>query len=486
MAHGLSVLLFSTVAFSSVATTQNQTLANCLQRGKTNDTIILPDSPTYNEAASFTFNRRLLYQPAAIVYPNTAQDVQKYVKCAASSGVAVVARSGGHSYGSYDLGGADGSLVVDLGNMTSVVVHDDGTAYAQTGNKLSTLAQQLWDQGKRSIPHGFVGTVGTGGHISFGGYGAWSRLHGLAQDRVIGAEVVLANGTLLTVSKDNHPDLFWAVRGAAPSFCIVTEWIFATLPTTSDVVPYVITFPKNLTYEQISEIHQHWQDIVVAAPDQNWLATRVERDISTPQDLVLTLRGWWFGTQESFNTYAANWTTLLSPGNLTSQAQDWYGGIIAPLSDEFPRQTLFAKSLMTPGPVGKAAWDSVARYWTGPGRNTSASWWFETYSYGGAISRQGVDDTAYAHRDQLFNYQMWVHTPEGTPLPSGSMPFLNNMYTALEPNPQAAYPNYVDPTLTKAEWSHQYYGAHYKRLTKIKSAVDPENVFRFPQAVERG
>ncbi|CUA71182.1 Hexose oxidase [Rhizoctonia solani] len=453
MAHGLSVLLFSTATFSSVATTQNQTLANCLQWGKTND--ILPNSPTYNEAASFTFNRRLLYQPAAIVYPNTAQDVQKYVKCAASSGVAVVARSGGHSYGSYDLGGADGSLVVDLGNMTSVVVHDDGTAYAQTGNKLSTLAQQLWDQGKRSIPHDFVGTVGTGGYISFGGYGAWSRLHGLAQDRVIGAEVVLANGTLLTVSKDNHPDLFWAVRGAAPSFCIVTEWIFATLPTTSDVVPYVITFPKNLAYEQISEIHQRWQDIVVAAPEQNWLATRVERDISTPQDLVLT-------------------------------AQDWYGGIIAPLSDEFPRQTLFAKSLMTPGPVGKAACDSVAKYWTGSGRNASASWWFETYSYGGAISRQGVDDTAYAHRDQLFNYHMWVHTPEGTPLPSDSMQFLNNMYTALEPNPQAAYPNYVDPTLTKAEWSHQYYGAHYKRLTKIKSAVDPENVFRFPQAVEQG
>ncbi|KAG8714233.1 hypothetical protein FRC08_012185 [Ceratobasidium sp. 394] len=57
------------------------------------------------------------------------------------------------------------------------------------------------------------------------------------------------------------------------------------------------------------------------------------------------------------------------------------------------------------------------------------------------------------------------------------------MLDSLEPNPQAAYINYVDPTLTPAQWKRQYYGAHYARLSSIKRAVDPHNVFRFPQSI---
>ncbi|EUC54236.1 FAD-linked oxidoreductase [Rhizoctonia solani AG-3 Rhs1AP] len=485
MGYGLD-FLFNALALSSSATFQSWTLTNCLQRGSTNDTVLFPGNLAFNAAAAHTFNQRLLYKPAAIAYPNTAQDVQRYVKCAAASGVAVAARSGGHSYASYDLGGSDGNLVIDLSNMTSVVVHDDGTAYVQTGNRLGDLAQKLWDQGKRAVPHGFVSTVGTGGHISFGGMGAWSRLHGLAQDHVIAAEVVLANGTLITVSQDNQPDLFWAIRGAAPSFGIVTQWIMATLPTTPDVVTYTIEFDAGLTSTQLSEIFQLWQAIVVSAPDEMWLAARLTRDLSVGENPILQLRGWYFGTQESFDAYTANWTSLFSPGRMASQYHDWYGGIIAPLYDVFPQHNLFAKSLMTSEPVSSTGWDNVSDYFNGAGVNASVSWWFETVSYGGETSRKGADATAFAHRDALFSYQLWGFAPLNTPYPSDGIPFVDGMLDALEPNPQAAYPNYVDPTLTKAQWQQQYYGAHYPRLTKIKSAVDPNNVFRFAQAVERG
>ncbi|CAE6374229.1 unnamed protein product [Rhizoctonia solani] len=477
-------ILFSAFVFS-VVSAKGQDLAGCLQQGSTKDTIVLPSSLDYEAAAHDTFNQRLLYSPAAVVYPTTAQDVQRYVRCAAASGTAVAARSGGHSYASYDIGGADGALVVDLSNMTSVVVDDEGTAYVQTGNRLAGLAQKLWDQGQRSVPHGFVGSVGTGGHISFGGMGAWSRLHGLAQDRVIAAEVVLANGTLTTVSQTNHPKLFWAIRGAAPSFGIVTQWIMATLPTTPSVITYTISYDV-LTSTQISHIFQLWQATVASAPDEFWFAARLTRDTDVSENPMLQLRGIYFGTYESFNTYTANWTSLFSPGNLVSQAHDWYGGIIEPVVSTSPllRLNLFAKSLMTNESIAPNRWDSMCDYAVSAGINASVSWWFETVSYGGAIARQGADATAFANRDALFSYQWWGYAPSNTTLPSDVIPFLDGMLEALETNPTKAYPNYVDPTLSPDEWKQQYYGTHYGRLTKIKSAVDPNNVFRFAQSIE--
>ncbi|CAE6431344.1 unnamed protein product [Rhizoctonia solani] len=483
MAHGYKIL-FSTLAFS-VATARGQDLADCLQRGSTNDTVVLPSAPNYEAAAHDTFNQRLLYSPAAVVYPGTAQDVQRYMRCAAASGIAVTARSGGHSYASYDIGGTDGALVVDLSNMTSVVVHDDGTAYVQTGNRLADLAQKLWDQGQRSIPHGFVGSVGTGGHISFGGMGAWSRLHGLAHDRVIGAEVVLANGTLTTVSQTDHPDLFWAIRGAAPSFGVVTQWIVATLPTTPDVVTYTISYDV-LPSSQLSQIYQRWQDTVASAPDEFWFAARVTRDTNVGGNPILQLRGVYFGTHDSFKAYTSNWTSLFSPGNMVSQAHDWYGGIIEPVvSTSSPlRLNLFAKSLMTNAPIAPDRWDNIWDYALSTGVNTSVSWWFEAVSYGGEISRQGADATAFANRNALFSYQWWAYAPANATLPSDAIPLLDGMLDALEPNPTEAYTNYVDPTLSPDEWKQQYYGAHYERLTTIKSAVDPNNVFRFGQSIE--
>ncbi|QRW22693.1 FAD-binding domain protein [Rhizoctonia solani] len=483
MAHK-STLLFGALALS-LAAAQSQDLATCLQQGSTNDTVILPSSFGYEAAAYATFNQRLLYNPTAVVYPTTAQDIQRYVRCAAASGVPIAARSGGHSYASYDLGGVDGAIVVDLSNMTSVVVHDDGTAYIQTGNRLGDMARKLWDQGRRSVPHGFVETVGTGGHISFGGMGAWSRRHGLAQDRVIGAEIVLANGTILTASHTNQPDLFWAIRGAAPSFGIVTQWIMDTLPTDPSVITYTVDYDAVTTSTQLSQIFQRWQATVASAPDESWLASRVAR-ATTASDLTLQLRGVYFGTQDQFNAYTANWTTLFSPGRLSSQAHDWYGGIIAPLSTStIPRRlNVFGKSLMTNDSVIPERWDSMCEYIFSAGMNASLPWWFESYSYGGAISRQGTDATSFASRDALFSYQWWGYTPANTAFPSDGISFVDGMLKALEPNPQKAYPNYVDPTLSADEWKQQYYGDHYERLARIKRAVDPNNVFRFAQSIE--
>ena len=135
------------------------------------------------------------------------------VKCGGSTHTSVVARSGGHSYAAYGLGGQDGSLVIDLSALKNIsFVNNSQQATVQTGNKLGDAAVSLLKNGQRVLPHGTCPNVGTGGHTSYGGYGFFSRVGGLLLDRVSSAEVVLANGTIVTTSKDSNADLFWVRR----------------------------------------------------------------------------------------------------------------------------------------------------------------------------------------------------------------------------------------------------------------------------------
>jgi FAD/FMN-containing dehydrogenase len=79
----------------------------------------------------------------------------------------------------------------------------------QTGNRLGEVATYLWQNGQKALPHGTCPKVGTGGHTSYGGYGPFSRMEGLLMDRVVSAEVVLANGTTVTASSSSNSDLLW-------------------------------------------------------------------------------------------------------------------------------------------------------------------------------------------------------------------------------------------------------------------------------------
>ncbi|QRW20181.1 FAD-binding domain protein [Rhizoctonia solani] len=221
------------LGFSHVALASTEDLLACLS-GAQNLTVVSPDSPSYN-TDRLTFNRRFAYRPAAIVYSTGVQDVQVAVQCGASSGTPVVARSGGHSYAAYGTGGQDASLVIDLSRMASLTLNNlTGEATAQTGIKLGPLAQGLWDQGRRALPHGICPYVSydTTEHDTFE-----TIVYILSRVR---AEVVLANGTVATAAFDRNPDLYWALRGAGPSFGIVTAWTYATLPAPNSI-GYILT-----------------------------------------------------------------------------------------------------------------------------------------------------------------------------------------------------------------------------------------------------
>ncbi|CAE6516852.1 unnamed protein product [Rhizoctonia solani] len=489
LARVATIVLASAATFVNGVTIdleRRDAFTDCLSNGSPSGAVVTPSSSNYRSARA-AFNQRLSFKPAAIVYPSSSQDVQKYVKCAASAGVAVVGRSGGHSYAAYGVGGQDGALVVDLSKMKSFSIDSSGSAKIQTGNRLGEVAQKLWDHGQRALPHGTCPYVGSGGHAAFGGYGPYSRVAGLLHDRITAAEVVLANGTLTTASTSQNVDLFWALRGAGASYGIVTQWTFATLAAPPTVIGYSIDYSSTLSASKIASLLGAWQSLAMSAPKEMAMIGVVGPD--GDGGLYLQFTGDYYGSKSSFNSVTSNWASKLNPGKITAKTYNWYDSLVAtdgPLSVTAPQpnDTFFAKSLFTKQAVTGSQWTSFLNYLYNQGANSDTDWFVEIDLYGGQIITQGADSTSFAHRDAILSFQFYANSKNlKPPFPSDGVSFVNGMLNALEPNPQAAYVNYVDPTLTDSQWKTQYYGSHYSRLSSIKRAVDPNNVFRFPQSI---
>ncbi|KDN51783.1 hypothetical protein RSAG8_00331, partial [Rhizoctonia solani AG-8 WAC10335] len=537
LARVATIVLASAATFAHGATIdveRRDAFTDCLSNGSPSGAVVTPSSSNYGSARA-AFNQRLSFKPAALVFPSSPQDVQKYVKCAASAGVAVVARSGGHSYAAYGVGGQDGALVVDLSKMKSFSIDSSGAAKIQsggcslrwsfvggqdgalvvdlskmksfsidssgaakiqTGNRLGEVAQKLWDNGQRALPHGTCPYVGSGGHAAFGGYGPYSRVAGLLHDRITAAEVVLANGTLTTASTSQNADLFWAfqnadlfwaLRGAGASYGIVTQWTFATLAAPTTVIGYSIDYSSTLSASKIAGLLNAWQSLAMSAPKEMAMIAVVGPD--GDGGLYLQFTGDYYGYKSSFNSVTSNWASKLSPGKITSKTYNWYDSLVAtdgPLSvtSPGPKDTFFAKSLFTKQAVTSSQWTSFLNYLNNEGANSDTDWFVEIDLYGGQITSQGADSTSFAHRDAILSFQLYANSKNlQPPFPSDGVSFVNGMLNALEPNPRAAYVNYVDPTLTDSQWKTQYYGSRYSRLSSIKRAVDPNNVFRFPQSI---
>lgn len=204
---------------------------------------------------STAYNLRVPAIPAFIVYVDYAKQIQDVVTVGVSSGLKVSARCGGHSYASLGQGGEDGHLIIDLTKINSVVV-DVHTQIATVGAgaQLGHVALQLYHQGGRAISHGSCPGVGISGHILHGGYGWISHNKGLALDWLIGADVVLANGSHVHCSKTDNSDLFWALRGAGSNFGIVTSYELETFPAPTISTPFKVPLTWDTEQQKVDGV----------------------------------------------------------------------------------------------------------------------------------------------------------------------------------------------------------------------------------------
>src|SRR5215204_612476 len=243
-----------------------------------NGRVIAPDDPRYEQART-TFYGGIDRKPAAIIRVADAGDVSRLVKLARENGFELAVRSGGHSVVGHST--TEGGIVLDLSAMKDLQVNlEDKTVWAETGLTAGEFTAAV---GAHGLATGFgdTGSVGLGGITLGGGVGYLVRKYGLTIDSLLAAEVVTADGQLLHVDAESHPDLFWAIRGGGGNFGVATRFKFQLhevdsvyggmliLPATEAVIAGFIT-EAEAAPEELSTIAN-----VMTAPPMPFLPAEV-------------------------------------------------------------------------------------------------------------------------------------------------------------------------------------------------------------------
>ncbi|KAJ7841856.1 glucooligosaccharide oxidase [Mycena leptocephala] len=477
-----------------------QTSSSTLSQNLTADGIaaVFPEDSTYS-AATQAYNSRFTISPAAVAYPTNAQQVAAAVLAGTTLNMEVVARSGGHSYIANGLGGTSGSLVVDLSKMKAITVRaSNNTAIIETGNRLGDIALALNAAG-RAIPHGTYSYVGIGGLSGYGGFGFTSRAWGLTLDTIKSATVVLANGTIAMASSTVNTDLFWAIRGASPSFGIVTSIEVQTFPAPASAIVFQYGW-NSMDITTASNAIASFQTFAASNIPPEFGAELVFSKGPSSGQVAVEWAGAWYGAASAFNTTLApylqtlptpSWQTI-SPGSYINSVSVLSGQPLNTSTAAESPDTFYTKSLMTPSgsPMSAAAIKAFVTYMANRGFTSDTAWFVEVELYGGsnsAINAVPLDSTAFAKRDTLFTIQLYASSLNSMPpYPADGFTFLDGMAASIVSNSPTnwgygTYLNYIDDRLTNA--STLYYGSHYARLQSIKAALDPKNTFRFPVGV---
>ncbi|KAJ7487471.1 glucooligosaccharide oxidase [Mycena galericulata] len=460
-------------------------IVSCLSNSGLN--IEISHSPNWTTSIT-PYNTRFNYTPAAIVYPTQTSDVSKAVLCAVKYGVHVSALSGGHSYSASGLGSRNGTVVLNMRKMTSVSRPTNDTVYVQPGARLGDMALELNNKYGLAMAHGLCPYVGVGGHAGFGGWGLASRNWGLLIDQVVGAKLVLANGTTTHVSQTENPDLFWGVRGASAAFGIVTQYTMKTHQAPASVIRYAFNFID----PEISP--ERFAKIIYAS--QVWGLT-VEKEMGCVTNVWqggkdIEVAGFYMGSLANFYRVTAPLLQATGPPNATYvQERDWITALTeaaggTPLNTQGTpdiHDTFYAKSLVVPtySPLTTDALSALAKYFTSISLpDPEGSWFIQFELWGGGNSEiWSVDprSTAYPHRHHHWTCQFYGRTT-GT-WSSQATKWMNGLVDAVTDNMQGTqfggYANYLDPELSG--WKDKYYAGNYARLEKMQKEVDPMGVF---------
>ncbi len=431
--------------------------------------VITPGSTAY-ESTRLVFDG--VYDgvhPLAIAQPLDAADVSAVVRWARTSGVHIVARSGGHSYGGYS---TTSGVVVDLSKLAAVHV-SAGQATAGPGARLGNVYNALARHGL-AIPAGTCPSVGIGGHALGGGFGLASRAWGLASDNLRSLQIVTADGEILSADATHHSDLYWACRGGGGgNFGIVTRLVFRT-HAVSQGSYFIGTWP----WTQVEEVLASFLHWAPAAPDALGSLCRLATGPGGP---TLQVFGQFLGREARLKTALS---TLGPPAQqLVTGSASWLDLVrrwAGCLGHTLP-------SCAAPGhQVFVGASDYIARI-PAAARLAAFRHVIETRgtapgallidAYGGALNRVPAGATAFAHRDTLASIQYFASGDAAS-----ARSWVNASRATLAPSTSgAAYVNYIDPDL--ANWQHAYYGPNLARLRQVKRAYDPHNLFHFAQSI---
>jgi FAD/FMN-containing dehydrogenase len=419
--------------------------------------------------------------PQAIVYCESAEDVQKTVRWAQKHAIHIVPRSGGHSYAGYST--TSKGVVVDVSRLNRVRVHS-GIATVGAGARLIDVYSGLTPLGL-TIPAGSCPTVGIAGLALGGGVGYAGRKLGLTCDNLLGLSLVTADGKLVECSPHEHADLYWASRGGGGgNFGIATSFRFRTHAVGS-VAYYQVVWP----WADAARALRAWQAFAPHAPDDLfatfYLSTNGTRGPGTVP--FASSGGQFFGSEAALRSLlaplvAAGAPTRVTVGTLSyiDAVMHWAGCHPIEQCQVVPHTRFKSRSDYVNAPLSNAAIGTLLAGMEATQASTSlggAALIFD--ASGGAINRVHPNDTAFVHRNALFSiqyYSGWVGAG------AGDLHWNRSLYAAMRPYVSGfAYQNYIDSDLKT--WQHAYYGSNLRRLTRVKRKHDPHNFFRFAQSI---
>ncbi|MYV98437.1 FAD-dependent oxidoreductase [Streptomyces sp. SID3343] len=436
--------------------------------------------------------------PACVVYCADEQDVRTGLAFAAAHDVPLRLRSGGHSFAGWS---TSPGLVLDLSRLAHVRT-DGRTVHLGPGTQAVDALATLWPHGL-AVANGMCPTVAAGGFVSGGGNGPQSRRFGLACDALVSARVVLADGRVLRCSADEHPDLFWALRGGGGgNFGAVVD--FEVLARR---IPHLVLFQLVWTGESAVDVLSAWQEWVLAAPDEaSTSISLVLGDAAPGAPLTVVLIGTLMGPVEQARALIADLVARAGVEPVARVLLDesyydsmmWlYGGGRTRTVEEchrvgtrpgavLPRQQFQReRNRLFDRPLERAEIAALVRGFDAD-READQTRFVNLTALGGAVNRVAPEATAYAHRDALFLVGHALLLPEAKPAAdraARAQSWVDRGFALLDPwSSGHSYVNFPDPHLT--EWTRAYWGANHPRLLRVKRHYDPGGLFRLPQGIE--
>lgn len=442
-------------------------------RGK----VITASEPSYNEERS-VYNGMIDRYPALIVKCRNVSDVISAVNFARVNKLVLAVRGGGHNAGG--LGVCDDGVVIDLSLMNGVRVdREANTIRAEGGCLLGDIDHTTQLFGK-AVPTGIFSTTGIAGLTLGGGIGHLSRKYGLAIDSLLEADVVLADGKLVTTSEKKNPDLFWAIRGGGGNFGVVTSFLFSLHDA-----GIVHGGPMLWPIVDSEEILRKYRDFILEAPNDIYCYfafLTVPPVPIFPSNLHLkqmcglvwcNIGDTPMSTKEAFDTFrkfkapALDYTGPMAFAALQSmfdplypKGLQWYwkADFVKDLTDEAIKLNVkYGTKLPTPHST------------------------MHLYPINGQAHKRKNDDTAFSYRDSN-----WAQVIVGIdPHPENAeklSSWTREYWTALHPfSAGGAYINFMmDEGDDRVKAS---YRENYDRLAKIKEKYDPENLFKVNQNI---
>ena len=426
--------------------------------------VLVPGAPAYDEVRKI-HNGMIDRHPAVIARCRGSADIVDAVRFARAQGLDIAVRGGGHNVGGRAV--VDDAIMIDLSLMKGIHVDAaERTAIVEGGVLWKELNRETQLHGL-AVTGGVVGSTGVAGLTLGGGFGWLMPKYGMAMDNLLAVNLVLADGSVVRASADDHADLFWAVRGGGGNFGVAASFEFRLYEVGPIVTGGLVAFP----FAEAGKVLRAYRDLAAGAPDELMMVAALTTAPDGSGTKIVGIAACHSGSPEDGQAVAAK---IRSFGTVAVDAMGPipYTALNGMLDGGFPAGAFnYWKSVFQPK-LEDAAIDALAAAHERCPVPTSS---ILLENFHGAASRVPVDATAFALRDTGFNTLIlgqWMERAQQAATAAWVRETCGGVESFAGPR---RYVNYFDSD--DEAGAAAAYGPNLPRLRELKRRYDPDNVF---------